>query len=628
MTFNVFVGSIFLGIIITGCEANKITEDITLDYPQVQTTSGLVTGATTVESNAFWEIPYAQPPLGNLRYQAPKPITTPNNEINGTNNNFLQCYQYEEACAFVSENRCRLNMKEDCLILNVFTPASMNLKNATKPPSERLPVLFYIHGGFFIINSATQPRHDGRELANVTGTVVVTINYRLGPFGFLSHQETGQDDIKGNQGLKDQQLAMRWVQDNIANFGGDKTKVTIFGNSAGAQSVMFHTLSNISKNLYTNSIQQSNPAIASFYYPSPEMSLRITNRLLQSLGCTGDERACLLNSTPQTIVNQTTQVQNSTQHQEGNWLYSIETYLPVIDGVEFKDLPMNLYKSGKWNSDKDMIIGVTTEEQANDAYLYPKDFSFDEKVFLDMNTNIFADKEISSIVVNKYKEIYFTNYADFRATFSKEMTEYIFHCPSRLMARLASQTTSASVYYYVFDEKILSGKCVEYNSGNKTGCYFAFHATEIEFIFRTFDDVRPDNYTEKHLSVENQFSTYWGSFVRTGNPSSGLNNSVGSFPSWPKYKFSNDRNQSWLYMYIHSPSGEVRQGFQDEICDFWDSSNYGQLDHAMSTATETAIYTTTEEQSTTSHAMHPIQRSSVTVTALLFGTLVCVLTQC
>ncbi|XP_077974728.1 crystal protein-like [Styela clava] len=255
---------------------------------------------------------------------------------------------------------------------------------------------------------------------------------------------------------------------------------------------MFHTLSNISKNLYTNSIQQSNPAAASFYYHSPEMSLRITNRLLQSLGCTGDERACLLNSAPQTIVNQTTQVQNPTHQEEENSVkgYSIESYLPVIDGVEFKDLPMNLYKSGKWNSDKDMIIGVTTEEQENDAYLYPKDFSFDEKVFLDMNTNIFADKEISSIVVNKYKEIYFTNYADFRATFSKELTEYIFHCPSRLMARLASQTTSASVYYYVFDEKILSGKCVEYNNGNETGCYFAFHEAEIEFIFRTFDQVR------------------------------------------------------------------------------------------------------------------------------------------
>ncbi|XP_039252767.2 acetylcholinesterase-like [Styela clava] len=391
---------------------------------------------------------------------------------------------------------------------------------------------------------------------------------------------------------------------------------------------MFHTLSSISKNLYTNSIQQSNPAAYSFYYPSPEMSLRITNRLLQSLECTGDKRACLLNSAPQTIVNQTMQVQNSTQYEEGYGLYSSETYLPVIDGVEFEDLPMELYGSGKWNSDKDMIIGVTTEEQAYMAYSYSKNFSFDEEVFLNLNTDIFPDKEISSTVVNKYKKIYPTSSADFRETFAKEMTEYIFHCPSRLMAKLASRTTSASVYYYVFDEKVLSETCVDYNSGNKTGCYFAFHATEIEFVFRTFDEVRPDNYTDEQLSVENQFSTYWGSFVQTGNLSSGLNNSLGSFPSWPKYKFSNDRNQSWLYMYIHSPSGEVRQGFQDEICDFWDSINYGQLNYTIPTATETTLFTTTEVLSTTSHAMHPIHRTTVTVTALLFGTLMCVLTQC
>nr|XP_039252764.1 crystal protein-like [Styela clava] len=591
---------------IESVRASRRISEVTLDFPQVNTSSGLVSGAKTTESNAFWEIPYAQPPIGQLRFQPPQKITTPHEHINGTSNNFLQCYQYEDVCKSVTEEQCILNMKEDCLILNVFTPSSLDLSDSSKPPSDRLPVLFYIHGGFFTINSGTQPRTDGRELANFTNTVIVTINYRLGPLGFLMHQQAGENSIGGNQGLKDQQLALEWVQENIENFGGDKTRVTIFGDSAGAQSVMFHTLSPISKNLYTNSIQQSNPAAYSFYYPSPEMSLRITNRLLQSLGCTGDERACLINSSAQHIINQTQLVQDWTAQEEGFGLYTFETYLPIIDGVEFTDWPMELYRSGNWNSEKDMIIGVTAEEFDTIMFSIPKQFNYTENIFA-ANVEAFGI-EMARSIVDKYKEIYPPNQGeDYRVTYGKQITEYLFTCPNRHMARLAANTTSASVYYYVFDEKVLFLGCFYANGGNATGCYYSYHSADVPFVFRTVEEVSFETYTEDHLSVENQFSIYWAGFAQTGNPSSGLLNFEENFPSWPKYNTGDGSSQPWPYMYIRSQSSEVRYEFRAEICDFWDDLGYGgpfikNVSTMETPSNSTSMFTESSSESTTSHA--------------------------
>jgi para-nitrobenzyl esterase len=150
--------------------------------------------------------------------------------------------------AGIPELAIRAPFNEDCLYLNVWTPAER--------PSQKLPVLYWIHGGGFVLGAASQPLYDGEALARL-GCVVVSINYRLGLFGFLAHPALSQESpgkVSGNYGLLDQIEGLRWVQRNIAAFGGDPERVTIFGESAGGMSVLGLMVSPAAKGLFHGAI--------------------------------------------------------------------------------------------------------------------------------------------------------------------------------------------------------------------------------------------------------------------------------------------------------------------------------------------------------------------------------------
>nr|XP_039253282.1 acetylcholinesterase-like [Styela clava] len=384
--------------------------------------------------------------------------------------------------------------------------------------------------------------------------------------------------MKGNQGLKDQQLALKWV--------------TIFGNSAGAQSVMFHTLSGVSKNLFRNSIQQSNPAIFSFVYPSIDESLRITDRLLQNLDCFGSERECLMNSSPETIVNQTAKVEFLTYFEEELFMYIAETYLPVIDEVEFVDQPISLYRDGKWNKHQNMIIGINTQESEYQAGV-SQEIVYDEQFFM-LATKALFGGDIAPSVVEKYKELYpLKEDEDFRVTFGKLLTDYTLVCPSLLMAKYAANTSdNSSVYFYANNQKVLLDTCVTANDGNKTGCYYSFHASELEYVFRTYEEVRTADFTAEDELVADQFSAFWGSFSRTGNPSNDSMKYNDSFSLWPEFKYSKD----WNYLLINTAS-EVKQKYKESICNFWDETGYVHRKTAEFTTGSMSI--TSDQQLTT-----------------------------
>nr|XP_039252462.1 crystal protein-like isoform X1 [Styela clava] len=621
------------------------------DPPKVMTTSGEAEGISNDIGHAFYQIPYAEPPIGLLRWQPPVPIQNPT-AFTASVNEGLQCHQFEVDCLLPTTIiECRkINMDEDCLVLNVFVPKYIDLFNSTFPPTERLPVMFYIHGGFFYAGAGTRTSLDGQELANVTNTVVVTINYRLGPLGFLYHVEEGKDDINGNQGLKDQQLAMKWVQDNIANFGGDKTKVTLFGNSAGAQSIMFHTLSDVSKSLYSGAIQQSNPAV--FKYPTPEESLKITGYLTTSLRCNESEsmRDCLMDAEPRAIINRLVPV-SGLALLNGDVDTLIEPYRPLIDGVEFTKQPLALFKDGKWNSEKNMIVGVTTEELEDIQFYLPENLTVGRSLFTVVNYIIFGPEKTDT-VVKKYETDYPPGPGeDWAVTFGIEMTHLFFICPSRAMARYASESTTGEkkVYFFADDHPVLDRVCVERNDGNAENCYYATHADEIEFVFRTTNSILTDD-----LIVEDQFSTYWGSFARTGNPSNNLETPLGDYPDWPHYtsqngsflksiKLSVNEERSydigqiygkilpilvqsnnidektvemWQNIRIKAPISEIETEYEDDICDFWDSIGY-YMDPIPLPTTTTISTTTTEgnpteppPETTTSNA-RPLTYSTV-----------------
>lgn len=217
-----------------------------------------VTGANDVTS--YKGIPYAAPPVGNLRWRAPQPPA----KWSGVRN----ASEFGASCMqdigtrfgpFTDEFMTQGDVSEDCLFLNVWTPS--------KSPKERLPVMLWIHGGGFGGGSGNIPIYDGQHLAK-KGVVVVTINYRVGPLGFLAYPELTAESANhssGNYGILDQIAALQWVQRNIGVFGGDATRVTIFGQSAGAASVAMLMESPLAKGLFARAIAQSGPGLLPDY---------------------------------------------------------------------------------------------------------------------------------------------------------------------------------------------------------------------------------------------------------------------------------------------------------------------------------------------------------------------------
>jgi para-nitrobenzyl esterase len=240
----------------------------------VRTESGLVSGVAATDASVivFKGIPYAEPPLGNLRWTAPRPPL----RWDGVRN----ADHFSDACAQIFP-KADFPKSEDCLCLNVWTPA--------KSRGAGLPVMVCIHGGGLMVGSPREALYDGEELAR-KGVVVVTVNYRLGIIGFFAHPELTKESphhASGNYGLLDQLAALQWVHRNIAAFGGDPKKVTTFGESAGAFSVNSHVASPLSNGLFRAAISESGGVGAGFgrtELPSLEESEKKGVTLAESLG--------------------------------------------------------------------------------------------------------------------------------------------------------------------------------------------------------------------------------------------------------------------------------------------------------------------------------------------------------
>src|SRR5689334_6575226 len=233
----------FLVVILLNTVAAAATPDL------VQTANGTIEGSGVQPSGVriFKGIPFAQPPTGELRWREPQVLKN----WKGTR----AAREFGPRCMqarIFDDMRFRSNgVSEDCLYLNVWTPAKSN--------RERLPVLVYFYGGGFVTGDSSEPRYDGESMA-AKGIVVVTVNYRLGVFGFLAHPELTKESphkASGNYGLLDQNAALRWVQRNIASFGGDAKHVTIAGESAGSVSVSAHMASPLSRDLIAGAIGES-----------------------------------------------------------------------------------------------------------------------------------------------------------------------------------------------------------------------------------------------------------------------------------------------------------------------------------------------------------------------------------
>ena len=225
---------------------------------EIETTNGKVVGNARQEGLLeFLGIPYASAPVGELRWQSPQPIVDWKGKLDATKAG-LPCVQPATLSEFYA--RAYSETSEDCLTLNVWSRATAS--------SDKLPVMVWIHGGALVMVSGSD--YDGAALTS-KGVVVVTVNYRLGPFGFFAHPELSSesvDGVSGNQGFRDQIAALEWVRDNIENFGGDPENVTIFGESAGSWSVSVMQASPLARGLFHKVIGQSGAR----FIPIPDLT--------------------------------------------------------------------------------------------------------------------------------------------------------------------------------------------------------------------------------------------------------------------------------------------------------------------------------------------------------------------
>ncbi|KZC04930.1 Cholinesterase [Dufourea novaeangliae] len=319
------------------------------ESPIVQTKSGPVQGSVwktpwhNVKYFSFRGVPYAQPPIGDLRFKPPVPIDPWTN--------VLDARKERSVCPQLSGDSYVGN--EDCLYLNVHTPVTKFDDSMPK-----LATMVWIYGGSFIHGSGDASTY-GPDFFMEQNVVVVTLNYRLGALGFL---HLNHPNAMGNAGLLDQNLALKWVKDNIAAFGGDPANVTIFGQSAGSSSVVLHHLSELSSDLFTRSISQSGTPLV-FMYRNPSNSVRNARRLASILNFDNSNTDQLLQSylraNAEDLVRGTEKISLIPSSVRDPFCSLMVP--PTIDGVFLTECPITLFMTGKFKK-CDKMLGFTYDE--------------------------------------------------------------------------------------------------------------------------------------------------------------------------------------------------------------------------------------------------------------------------
>ncbi|XP_070498722.1 carboxylic ester hydrolase-like [Chironomus tepperi] len=466
----------------------------------------VMTTRNNVNYHAFLKIPFAEPPVGFRRFQAP----VPNRNWTGT----LDATQYGPMCM---QNKKHFNVSEDCLHLNVFTKnlGSTSLK----------PVIVFIHGGSFEEGSALN--HRPLYLMD-RDIVLVTINYRFGPFGFLS---TGTEEAIGNMGLKDQSLALKWVQNNIDAFGGDPSRVTIAGLSAGAYSVTALMASEMSRDLFRRVIAVSGSITTLTKWDDNDLDTAIY--LAEQVNCTTSNITQMVNCLKQIPAERLLAVDVSASK---SCRYKL-IWRPVIEkdfGQErfFTKSPDEVFSNPKL-SPKSVMIGITQDEM---AYLVPFVLR-DEKTLLQLkeNTTSFLadcfhyekyskDSEAIRTVYLPFDDVDHRSFSGLANLFGDGSIAYGVHRLVRMISNCMD------VYYYKFS---YSGSHSVFNYPRNSP-YGVAHADDLQYVLNTWYIAPDASLTDPENLMIERMTRIWEQFAMKGNP----NNSSDPYLAnmvWPKH---------------------------------------------------------------------------------------------
>ncbi|MBK8257614.1 MAG: carboxylesterase family protein [Polyangiaceae bacterium] len=485
----------------------------------VITERGAVVGAKAGTTWAFQGIPYAAPPVGDLRWKAPEPHA---------------CWEdakptqaFGAACKQLNGDGAPVGA-EDCLTLNVWAPE-------TASAASPVPVLFFIHGGGNTQGSSSAeaagvPIYDGQTLSERGGVIVVTINYRLGPFGWLAHSTfapEGEADETGNYGLKDQVFALEWVKANIGAFGGDPSRVMVFGESAGALNTCLVLTSPKAAGLFSGALMESGGCVAQ----TKEVASAEADNWATLAGCQDDaDPAACMRALNENDAVSLLPAPIDLAGKQG-------PFQPHVDGAFIPKAPFDLLASGDFNH-VPFVVGAN-ENETGQAVPDMTEAEYEALV----NATFAA---LAPQVLAQYPA---ADYPTPRDAYVAVTSDAKFICGARRIARAAAGSTTVFRYHFthVLDNVGPQGK--------KNG---AFHGLELLFLF---DKLTIANYmaSDGEKALAEAMGGYWSRFGATGDPNG--NGAV----EWPVYDPVTD---SYLQL---DTTIVADAGVHTVNCDFWDS---------------------------------------------------------
>jgi len=486
--------------------------------PRVQIETGTIEGKASGPVSSFLGIPYAAPTGGKLRWKPPAPAVKWTGVRSATEFG-ARCMQGPVYPDMVFRD---VGGSEDCLSLNVWTPAN----GAT----AKLPVMVWIYGGGFMAGATSEPRQDGGMLAK-QGVVVVSMNYRLGIFGFFALPELAVESDKkaaGNYGLLDQVAALEWVHRNIASFGGDPANVTIFGESAGSFSASALMASPVAKGLFNKAIGESGAAFSDrplLFEPLAVRSQRDSQFAISSFGVQtlNELRAIpaqkMLDASLKAAVNGTPR------------------FSPDIDGYLLPESVPVTFAQGKQN-DVPLLAGWNHDEASFEVIHTPQPPTLD-------SLKATAAKEFGE-KAREFLRLYpANNDAQARRSLEDFAGDRFIACSTWRWLEAQTTTGKQPAYRYRFDLALPHDP-----SAPDPGAY---HSAEIEYVFGTLDSKAGITWRPEDWALSDLMQKYWANFARTGNP-----NGPG-LTQWPAYQSASD----WQVMYLGPQSNAGKDVVRD-----------------------------------------------------------------
>ena len=507
----------------------------TADTTSVGTTEGVIVGTSANGVVQFLGVPYAQPPLSQLRWRPPQKPAIRSSP--------LQATAYGNACAQAPIPGVAPTPSEDCLYLNVWKPSDAR-------PGAKLPVLVYIHGGAFILGSGVG---DNGPLAR-RGMVVVSFNYRLGMLGYLANRSvkaSSGDASLGNYALMDMMAALEWVQRNADAFGGDPANVTIWGTSAGATQGFALLQSPKAKGLFHRALLQSGGG-AEVSHQSTEVSLGISDAAVAKVGCVGvaDEAACLRNVPVTALLGQ-----------------SASRWRPTVDGQVLTQVPARAFESGNFNKVPVMIGGVFDEgtifsDPAMSAQVYP--FALRSLAPGGFDTSAIE----STYALSKFPVP--------GQAFARAQADATYSCGNS--ARRDALSAWVPVYGWEMTDPTLSSTANRtkfyYGTAHGMDSYYFSDTVEALPTYPFFDAAslaqEPDALA-KRKALGAQMSAYLANFVKSGNPNAGNVSTT-----WPA--FTGPTNRAIINFTLPLIKTSVNEFEKEHYCDtLWGPSVFPKM---------------------------------------------------